>query len=372
MTNSSTDGEHLRGRVRTDPGYLSWWRSWRVLSARPCTGWMPVAAAVYLLDGARTQLRVAVIGGAPPSLFTVPGRMDLDVPYATARALASGEVAVLADPDPAEAEQQHVLPYPYIVLSVPVIHADHRFGAISVLRLETHGDCQAADRTGLQEIGDELAAALTERPGSGVAIMPGPMPVLVSACHAVTSTGAPGWRRQTRSDLEHLADHLIAEDSSPRQRRDDAVLLVARYEGAHGEGAPRTGSLHIQQRDLHGGKSARAFVDGRLCSWGLAEVSDDLQLVVSEIVTNALIHAGSNVDVRLRAFADHIRLEVRDADSNPPVPSPLVLSEEENEQGRARQGASHRGGPGRGVGTAPRTVGVKPSRWDMPIPVPGP
>ena len=145
-----------------------------MLSARPCTGWMPVAAAVYLLDGARTQLRVAVIGGAPPSLFTVPGRMDLDVPYATARALASGEVVVLADPDPAEAEQQRVLPYPCVVLSAPVIHADHRFGAISVLRLETHGDYQAADRTGLQEIGDELAAALTERAGSGVAIMPGP------------------------------------------------------------------------------------------------------------------------------------------------------------------------------------------------------
>lgn len=170
--------------------------------------------------------------------------------------------------------------------------------------------------------------------------------------------------RQTRSDLEHLADHLI-EDASPRQRRDDAVLLLASYEGAHGEGAPWTGSLHIQQRDLHGGKTARAFVDDRLCSWGLAEVSDDLQLVVSEIVTNALIHAGSNVDVRLRAFADHIRFEVRDADSNPPVPSPLVLSEEENEQAEHGRGfSSWRPWPGRGA--APRTVGARPSRWTCP------
>jgi anti-sigma regulatory factor (Ser/Thr protein kinase) len=71
-------------------------------------------------------------------------------------------------------------------------------------------------------------------------------------------------------------------------------------------------------------------VDDRLNSWGLAEVSDTLRLIVSEIVTNALIHAGSDVDVRLRAFADHVRLEVRDSDSNPPVPSPLALSEEEN------------------------------------------
>ncbi|MFE7794260.1 hypothetical protein [Streptomyces sp. NPDC057460] len=36
-------------------------------------------------------------------------------------------------------------------------------------------------------------------------------------------------------------------------------------------------------------------------------MADSLQLIVSEIVTNALIHAGSDVDVRLRAFDDHVR-----------------------------------------------------------------
>jgi anti-sigma regulatory factor (Ser/Thr protein kinase) len=144
--------------------------------------------------------------------------------------------------------------------------------------------------------------------------------------------------RQAGSDLEHLADHLIAEDSSTRLRRDDAVLLLARYEGAHGDGAPRTGSLHIRRRDLHGVKAARNFVDDRLSSWGLTAISDDLQLIASEIVTNALIHACSDVDVRLRALADHIRLEVRDSDSNPPIPSPLALSEEENAQAEHGRG----------------------------------
>ncbi|MFF2515804.1 ATP-binding protein [Streptomyces sp. NPDC058086] len=47
-------------------------------------------------------------------------------------------------------------------------------------------------------------------------------------------------------------------------------------------------------------------------------------------MTNALIHAGSDVDVRPRAFADHVGLEVRNCDSHPPVPSPLALCEEEN------------------------------------------
>ncbi|MGW7385566.1 ATP-binding protein [Streptomyces sp. NPDC054794] len=92
-----------------------------------------------------------------------------------------------------------------------------------------------------------------------------------------------------------------------------------------------------------------------------------LQLVVSEIVTNALIHAGSDVDVRLRAYPDHIRLEVRDSASNPPVPSPLALAEEENaeaEHGRglliveALASAWHTYPNGRG-----KTVSV-----DLPVP----
>ncbi|MFD0508553.1 GAF domain-containing protein [Streptomyces chiangmaiensis] len=35
-----------------------------------------------------------------PSFFTLPGRMALDAPYASARALTSGKPAVLVDPDP--------------------------------------------------------------------------------------------------------------------------------------------------------------------------------------------------------------------------------------------------------------------------------
>ncbi|MFI9219401.1 SpoIIE family protein phosphatase [Streptomyces werraensis] len=137
----------------------------------------------------------------------------------------------------------------------------------------------------------------------------------------------------TSSDLEQWADHVSTDVAGPLQRRDDAVLLMARYEGAGNAGkhaAPRTGGMLIQRGDLLGARAARAFVDDRLASWGLSELSDSLQLIASEVVTNALIHAGSDVDVRLRAFDDHVRLEVRDSRSNPPVPSPLALSEEDN------------------------------------------
>ncbi|MGV9350546.1 SpoIIE family protein phosphatase [Streptomyces spiralis] len=139
-------------------------------------------------------------------------------------------------------------------------------------------------------------------------------------------------------DLERLADLVISEVSAPWQRRDDAVLLLALYQGARDQDEPRVGSLHIQRHDLRGVRTARTFVHDRLSSWGLENMSDALELVVSETVTNALVHAGSDVDVRLRAFEDHIRLEVRDSDSNPPVPSPLSLEEEENAEAEHGRG----------------------------------
>ncbi|MGW3354428.1 hypothetical protein ACWDFL_03255 [Streptomyces bungoensis] len=46
----------------------------------------------------------------------------------------------------------------------------------------------------------------------------------------------------------------------------------------------------------------------------------------------------SRNDVRLRAFTDHIRLEVRDSDTNPPIPSPLSLAEEENAEAEHGRG----------------------------------
>ncbi|WP_234021104.1 ATP-binding protein [Streptomyces sp. Tu 6176] len=75
-------------------------------------------------------------------------------------------------------------------------------------------------------------------------------------------------------------------------------------------------------------RQAREFVHERLCGWGLADLSDDVELVTSEIVTNALVHAGSDVDVRLRVYADRLRLEVRDSASDPPVPALYSLSDE--------------------------------------------
>ncbi|MDX3078174.1 SpoIIE family protein phosphatase [Streptomyces sp. MI02-7b] len=144
--------------------------------------------------------------------------------------------------------------------------------------------------------------------------------------------------RAAGDNLEELADRVVAGMPGFHHRRDDAVLLLARFEGADVRDVSRTGHLHLQEHDLLGVKAARGFVEDSLRAWGLEEMSEDLQLVASEVVTNALIHAGSDVDVRLRAFGDNIRMEVRDSDSDPPVPSAFSLTEEGSSQAESGRG----------------------------------
>ncbi len=131
--------------------------------------------------------------------------------------------------------------------------------------------------------------------------------------------------RETGGDLELLAD-LLLEGAAGRD--DDAALLLARYEGAGAGGPLRAARFHVQRRDLRGVGEARGFVHECLCDWGLGDLSTDLVLITSELVTNALIHAGSDVDLRLRASDDRLRLEVRDSESDPPVPAAYSLTDE--------------------------------------------
>jgi anti-sigma regulatory factor (Ser/Thr protein kinase) len=57
---------------------------------------------------------------------------------------------------------------------------------------------------------------------------------------------------------------------------------------------------------------ARDFVRGHLAEHDLAHLTDEIQLVVSELVTNALLHAQTPFTVVLRAFEQSVLVEVRD------------------------------------------------------------
>ena len=57
---------------------------------------------------------------------------------------------------------------------------------------------------------------------------------------------------------------------------------------------------------------ARRFVVAALRDWDLEDLGDTAALLVSELVTNAILHARSEVTVAVRALGDAVRVEVVD------------------------------------------------------------
>lgn len=64
---------------------------------------------------------------------------------------------------------------------------------------------------------------------------------------------------------------------------------------------------------------ARARTRDQLQAWGLDDLIEVVELVVSELVTNAVLHGKAPVTLRL-ALNDVLRLEVHDASLCPPTP----------------------------------------------------
>ncbi|MGW7265651.1 SpoIIE family protein phosphatase [Streptomyces sp. NPDC054842] len=58
--------------------------------------------------------------------------------------------------------------------------------------------------------------------------------------------------------------------------------------------------------------TARAFVRDTLQGWGFADVVDDAVVLTSELVTNAVVHAGTSADVLCLRSDDGVRIEVAD------------------------------------------------------------
>lgn len=68
---------------------------------------------------------------------------------------------------------------------------------------------------------------------------------------------------------------------------------------------------------------ARKFLAHHLAAWGLPQLTEDAELIVSELVSNAVVHAhppyGSLVATRLERLKHGVRIEVHDAGGTWPV-----------------------------------------------------
>jgi len=66
--------------------------------------------------------------------------------------------------------------------------------------------------------------------------------------------------------------------------------------------------------------TARQLVQGAAARWGIpAEAGGDAMLVVAELVTNAVLHAGTDVKLGVRPLGPGLRVEVGDGSSRAPV-----------------------------------------------------
>ncbi|MGW7368050.1 ATP-binding protein [Streptomyces sp. NPDC054841] len=76
---------------------------------------------------------------------------------------------------------------------------------------------------------------------------------------------------------------------------------------------------------------ARAELQQALLTWGLAVIEDSALLVLSELVTNAVVHArvprGRQIETRYEREPKGVRIEVHDAsDAQPSLRSPTIDS----------------------------------------------
>jgi anti-sigma regulatory factor (Ser/Thr protein kinase) len=80
-------------------------------------------------------------------------------------------------------------------------------------------------------------------------------------------------------------------------------------------------------RSLDSAAEARAFAQRALRDWGYDELGDVVQLLVSELVANAVSHAESATTLSLRLSDDILRVEVHDA--SPAVPHRRVVLQDD-------------------------------------------
>ncbi|CAL9546661.1 SpoIIE family protein phosphatase [Streptomyces sp. enrichment culture] len=106
--------------------------------------------------------------------------------------------------------------------------------------------------------------------------------------------------------LEPLCDEVL-DIVGPGDRDDDIALLAARFDGI----APSDVAYWYLDPRAQTARQARRLARRALARWGLDELSDAVELLVSEIVTNAVRYAERPITLRLLR-TDVLRCEVGD------------------------------------------------------------
>lgn len=158
--------------------------------------------------------------------------------------------------------------------------------------------------------------------------------------------------QQTPEDVcAQILARLHSED-----RRDDVALLVAKFEGIAAENVAEW-TLRLDRSEV---ATARDLTRRQLALWGLERLSDTTELLVSELVTNAIRAASYEVELRLMRVG---KLLVEVSDDNHHLPQ-LQRADADDEQGRGLALVSNLS---RRWGTSRKAVG-KVVWFELPLP----
>ncbi|HZT67810.1 MAG TPA: ATP-binding protein [Acidimicrobiales bacterium] len=80
--------------------------------------------------------------------------------------------------------------------------------------------------------------------------------------------------------------------------------------------------------------SARSFVAGVMTRWGMDELAETATLLVSELVTNAIQHASSEVDIVVAGAGSAVRVAVHDHSGRVPL---RLMTDADGRGGRGLQ-----------------------------------
>jgi PAS domain S-box-containing protein len=136
--------------------------------------------------------------------------------------------------------------------------------------------------------------------------------VLSDVCVRPDGSSSAGSSGAGASSLETICDILV-EELLPERAEDDAALLVARTRGLAAD--------RIVCWDLPAEPAvvaeARARAARQLAAWGLEEITFTTELIVSELLTNAIRHAEPPIQLRL-ILDGALCCEVSDGSSSAP------------------------------------------------------
>ncbi|MFD7406127.1 SpoIIE family protein phosphatase [Streptomyces sp. NPDC059866] len=254
------------------------------------------AAAATLMGQMRTAIRAYAVEGHPP---------DVVVSHAN-RLLVDLETDLFATCAYVDVDMEEG--------SAWCVRAGH---LPPVLR-HPDGSTHIAEAEGGPPLG---VAAQADFPMSPLRLQPGTLVALttdglVESADADIDEGMEGFAQALgAADPAHLglvADALLGN----AHRGDDVALLLMRYDGMAVRPRRETWTVwRLPEAVRH----ARRFTRRTLRAWGVTEEADAVQLVVSELVTNALVHTDGQVRLDLTLVNSRLRVAVADTSPRSPV-----------------------------------------------------